>query len=139
MEVSNLPKELSSISEQWLAEQWLVAAGVIPDSAIDTLLMYAYAQKGIRHNGVKIIIDRDENNEGKDPSVRYELQLEPKTKVAWKAMKAVESRGLGAIAKKSALLLLAKAGAPVGLEASIKALAEEYLPKQYRVEVVIVD
>lgn len=137
---SVLPPEVSSlneISEQWLAEQWLVKAGVFPDSAIDTLLMYAYVQTGVNHKGVTLEIDRDEVGEGKSPSVTYKIKLEPSALFKWKAVKKAESIG-NPIIKKAALLALAKAGAPYGIVDQIKNLAKEYLPKHYKIEVQIV-
>jgi len=43
------------------------------------------------------------------------------------------------ILKKAAILALAKAGAPIGIEDAIMARAKEYLPANYSVEVSVVE
>ncbi len=130
---------MNETSQQWLAEQWLVSAGVIPESAIDTLLLYAYSQKGVYHKGVVLEIDRDDANNGKNPKVTYKIKLEPGALLKWKALNKVQQTIKNPTLKKAAFLALAKAGAPYGIEENIKVLAKEYLPPQYQVEVHVIE
>jgi hypothetical protein len=139
---SALPQALSSfnnLSEQWLTEQWLVKSGVLPDSAIDTLLLYAYVQKGVLHNGVTLEINKDESNEGANPSITYKIKLEPAAYLKWKALRGIERRIKNTLFQKAMLLALAKGGAPFGMEDQIISLAKEYLPKNYKVEVQVIE
>lgn len=112
---------------------------MVPDSSIDTLLMYAYSQYGVLHNGVIISIDRDDSNNGANPSVHYKIKLDSSTRIKWKALKTTELKIKNPLLKKAAILVLATAGAPYGLEDKIRQLAKEYLPQNYKVEVEIVD
>lgn len=129
---------ISSLDEQWLAEQWFINSGVVPDSSIDTLLMYAYMQRGVLHNGVTLELNRDESNGGKNPSVTYKIKLEPGADLGWKAIKKADQIK-NPLFRKVALLGLAKAGAPYGIDQTIFKLATDYLPKQYKVEVYIIE
>ena len=137
---SAIRQQLSSFAdEQWLAEQWLInTSGVLPDSSIDTLLMYAYAQKGVLHDGVTLEINRDDANQGANPSVTYKIKLEPAAMLGWQAIKKAEQIKKP-ILKKLALLGLAKTGAPYAIDEAIKTLAKNYLPKKYHVEVHIIE
>lgn len=98
--------------------------------------MYAYAQRGVLHDGVTLELDRDEINGGKNPSATYKIKLEAGAYFGWKAIKKAE-RIKNPILRKAAILGLAKAGAPYSVDEMIKKLAQTYLPKQYKVEVII--
>lgn len=125
--------------ERWLAEQWLInAAGILPDSSIDNLLMFAYAQKGVLHDGVTLEIDRDEANGGEKPFVKYKIKLDTTASIGWSAIKKAEKLK-SPIMRKLVLLGLARGGAPYQLVETIKGLAQAYLPKKYRVEVEILE
>lgn len=112
-----------------------MAAGVVPETSIDTLLMYAYAQAAVER--VKLEINQEVPN-GESPTVVYKIQLKPLCLITWKAYKKAEQIKNGII-RKTALLGLAKAGAPLYLESEIKRLAGEYLPPKYVVKVEIQD
>jgi hypothetical protein len=125
--------------ERWLAEQWLInAAGILPDSSIDNLLMFAYMQKGVLPNGVTLEIDRDEANGGANPSVTYKLKLDATGSLGWHALKRAE-KIKSPILRKLTILGLTKGGAPYQLREVIQGLAQSYLPKKYRIEVVILE
>lgn len=137
-ELSNqLPAHLEGLSEKWLTEQWLMAAGVVPEQSADTLLMYAYAQSGVAK--VTLEIDRDDAHKGESPCVTYKIKLDPVTLLKWKAVRKLKKETSSGILQKAALLLCAKAGSPISMEENIQSLAREYLPAQYRVEVQIVE
>lgn len=108
----------------------------MPDHSIDTLLMYGYSQPSVAK--VTLEIDRDEFNDGKSPAVIYKIVLKPVDYLKWKAVQKAHLIKSN-IVRKSTLLALLKAGAPIGLEKTIQDFAVEYLPKQYRVEVKIID
>lgn len=127
---------LGELSERWLTEQWLLAAGVVPDSAADTLLMYAYAQRGVQKATLKI--DRDEENLAKSPSITYEIKLDPWASAKWDMVKWANARK-NRIFKKLVLLFLAKMNAPMFLLEGISSLARDYLPGQYQIKVEIKD
>jgi hypothetical protein len=113
-----------------------MSAGVVPESAADTLLAYAYSQPGVEH--VDLEIDRDDFGDGKNPKVKYRIKLDANRDIKWKALiraKAIQNP----ILMKAAILALSKIGAPVGLDESIVIYAREYLPPNYQVEVQIVD
>lgn len=127
---------IGELSERWLTEQWLLTAGVVPDSAADTLLMYAYAQRGVQK--ATLTIDRDEANLGKSPSVAYSIQLDPWASIKWEMVQWAERRK-NRIWRKLCLLFLAKLNAPIFVREGVASLAREYLPPQYAVKVEIKD
>jgi hypothetical protein len=127
---------LNELSERWLTEQWLLTAGVVPDSSADTLLMYAYAQKGVQKATLKI--DRDEDNMGKSPSITYQIELDAWAHVKWRIMGWAKKRK-NPILRKLILLFLAKMNAPIFLTEGIAGLAKDYLPGQYSIRVEIKD
>ena len=59
--------------------------GVVPETAIDTLLSYAYSYRGVQH--VELIIDQDDLNNGKAPGVKYNVTLESWLYLKWQAYK----------------------------------------------------
>jgi hypothetical protein len=108
--------------------------GVVPDSSADTLLMYGYAQKGVTK--VRLEIDRDEENNGKNQKVIYHLSLEPSVYLKWKAVQEAK-KIKSSLFRKTALLALSKAGAPIGMEDNIKLHASNYLPASFSIEVCV--
>ena len=113
-----------------------MTAGVVPDSASDTLLMYAYAQKGVQKATLKI--DRDEENLGKSPSVTYQVELDVWAHIKWR-MVGWAKKQKNPILRKLILLFLAKMNAPIFLAEGIAGLARDYLPGQYSIKVEIKD
>lgn len=130
-----LPPELSSLSEQWLAEQWMLSAGMITNGSADTLLMYAYAQKGVAD--VKLEID-NLSEQNKNVSVRYFLKYQPAVFFKYKLIKRAEKIRNGLL-RRLVFLLLAKFGAPFSIPVTIKQYASEYLPPSSKVEVIVVE
>ena len=111
-----------------------MTSGVVPESALDTLLIYAYAQKGVEK--VEIEVHRDDANEGKNPSVTYKIRLDHLSQLKWQMVekaREIKSRLL----QKSALLALSHVGAPLDIKDAIIYYAKEYLPPNYSVEVDI--
>lgn len=104
---------------------------MIPSPSVDSLLMYAYAQKGVEHVELKIDMD------GEIPSVLYSVKLEAGALLKWRALQKAESIS-NVIFRKAALLALKKAGAPLFIEKAIEGLARAYLPEKFAVEVKIV-
>ncbi len=132
---SQLPPELSFLNEGSLAEHWLLSSGVVPESSIDTLLMYAYSQVGVAH--VDIHIDQPENRE-KTPGVFYKVKLNPSARLKMDAMdRANKIRNV--LIRKVAILALVKVGAPVSISNDITKYAKEYLPGNFKVEVEILN
>lgn len=113
----------------------MIAAGVVPDTSADTLLMYAYAQKGV--DDVRLEIDNQGEGDRK-VKVKYFIKYEPAVYLKYKAMKKAELIK-NDLARKAALLALAKAGAPIAIPATIKRHAQEYLPPESVVEVQVVE
>lgn len=132
----NVPQELSSLGERWMSEQWLLASGIVPESAADTLLMYAYAQPGVVKASIEI--DRDDEHNGEHPKVTYKVKLDPVSSLKMEAVKKAQAMKEG-ITKKLALLALAKAGAPVAVRENIVNHAKAYLPAQYSVECEVLE
>lgn len=132
---SSLPPEISSLSEHWLAEQWMLSAGMITNGSADTLLMYAYAQKGVAD--VKLEID-NLSEENHYVSVRYFLKYQPKTFLKYKLIKRAE-RIRNGLLRRLALLFLVKLDAPFSIPMTIKQHATEYLPPGSLVEVTVVE
>lgn len=127
---------LGELSERWLTEQWLLAAGVVPDSSADTLLMYAYAQRGVQK--ASISIDRDEEGMGKNPSVTYSIELDSWASTKWRAVQWAQKL-TNPIFRKIILLFLAQFNSPIFIREGVSALARDYLPPQYAVRVDIKD
>lgn len=98
--------------------------------------MYAYAQPGVEK--VKIEIDKDEDNNGQHPKVSYKVKLNGRAGLKWQAYHAAK-KIKNPIVKKIAMLAVAKAGAPLGVDVIIENYATEYLPPQYSVDVKIVE
>lgn len=113
-----------------------MTAGVIPDTSIDTLLMYGYAQEGV--DKVKLEIDKDEKNNGKSPSVKYLIKLTPSSNLKWKALKKAENIQ-NPLLRKAAILALTKLGVPFDLDKRIIYHAKDYLPDQFQVSLEIVE
>jgi hypothetical protein len=134
-----MPQEsfsLDHLNEKWLTEQWLLSSGVIPESAADTLLMYAYSQNGVRK--ATLTIDRDDDGNGKNPKVTYQIVLDSMAQLKMDGVKKARAMKNGTL-KSLALLALAKTGAPISIEATIIHHAKNYLPPAYSVLVEVLD
>lgn len=109
----------------------MIASGVIPDGAIDTLLMYAYVEPGIKD--VRLEINQDEDNDGKNPFVKYVLTLKTWKRLLFKVSLLAGKGILG----KIFVYLLAKFGAPVGIRERVMSRAKDYLPPNFGASVEV--
>lgn len=117
-----------------LGDQYLIERGLWTERAADILLGYAYMQSGVEK--VVLEIDLDEKNSGKSPKVTYKVKLQKSfSKKYTKISKANTSTAWG----KLQMLWLMKRGipSPGSLESGIMLLASQYLPRFYKIEVIL--
>jgi hypothetical protein len=131
---SQLELRSFSLEQQLKAEQWLLENGLISELSVDTLFMYAYAQPGVEK--VKLTIDTDEVNDGKNPSVTYVVELTHQAARTYGRVTRLAAKGQGLFSKLYLLWLL-KRGAPSPgfYESEITRLAASFLPSPYNVHV----
>jgi hypothetical protein len=124
---------LGETSRRFFAEQWLLTVGYLDPNytpqIFDTLLAYGYIEKAVRN--VTIELNRDEENEGRNPVLTYQVHLRP-----WKAFQYRLTRLSGVLGKLVALAAVL-IGAPIGLPERISTRAREYLPGHYGVIVEV--
>lgn len=116
---------------RYLEELFLLELGQIPKITVDTLLAYAYMQKGVVQANIEI--DMDLPNEMRQPKVKIVMQV--KQKIRYKL--AVLGLRTGGILGKSLYILMTLLGAPTYAGNAVKALASNYLPAKYQVDVQV--
>lgn len=133
----SLPQELSSLSEnteRFLAENWLLAMGTIPDSAAQTLMLYAYGTRGVK--SVSLVLNQDEIANGRQPKLIYRVVLNPYFDLRFKKYAAAKKEN--GIWGRIRMLFWIWMGAPAGFDRSIVDQAKAYLPPNYDVSVEVV-
>lgn len=128
-------QESASLIEIFGGQQWLLENGIVSEPAIDTLLGYAYMQPGVRN--VKVQIDLDEKNDGKVPTVKYQVQLSLWPSSRLKLLNRF-MKGENTIFNKLAALALMRVfrfEPSTYIENTTIRFAKSFLPKKYAVTV----
>jgi len=125
----------TSLLEVFGGEQWLLSNGIVSETAVDTLLGYAYMQNGVRH--VRLGVDLDQKNDGKNPKVIYQVRLGFWLGIKYRLVKHYASKP-GVFNKLLALFTIKLGAPPSGsIEAQITRIAQGFLPAHYTVQVEI--
>lgn len=133
----SLPPELSSLSdgaERYFTDNWLLQAGVLSESSVQTLLLYAYGVKGVTK--VMLELNSEAIAQGSAPILTYKVTMHPYYTFRWKKLQ--EAMAIkGEVWRKINTLFWAKMGAPIGIDSLIIDQATKFLPPQYTVKVEV--
>lgn len=130
---SQVELKSTSLELQLKSEQWLLESGLISDTSVDTLLMYAYAQLGVEQ--VKLTIDADDKGDGQKPIVVYEIILSKKLAASYRVINKLASNPTLFNRLRTLWMLRRGVPYPKTIEAEIIKLASLFLPERYKITV----
>lgn len=127
--MSDSTKQLEDfLGKRRVEEKLLLTLGQLPKYTADTLMGYAYMPKSTVN--VRLTLDRDINNEFKNPTFIYDIEIKEKLRYM------VAQWGLRhGVFGKILTLLMIRMGAPMTLAEHVRWLASNLLVPPYQVKV----